>query len=162
MGNFRMKKLIMAVALLLTISSSYAERYEKADSDPNESKDYQCQALAYGKIVPRMKVIKAVNMLAAEEQERDRFKRKGIILSFVKCKGINFRRVAYAGLYEKADPNESKDYQCEAYVNGKEVQWMKAIKAVNMLAAEEQDRDRLKREGIIIDSIKCRRINLLR
>jgi hypothetical protein len=39
---------------------------------------------------------------------------------------------------------------------------MKAIKAVNMLAAEEQDRDRLKREGIIIDSIKCRRINMLR
>jgi hypothetical protein len=41
-----MKKLIMAVALLLTISSSYAERYEKAD--PNESKDYQCEAYVNG------------------------------------------------------------------------------------------------------------------
>jgi hypothetical protein len=97
-----MKKLIMVMALLLTISLSYAKRYKKADSksygkqyekaDSNELKDYDCQASVYGKIVPRLKAIKAVNMLAAKEQERDRIRKKGIILKFVRCSRITLLR----------------------------------------------------------------------
>jgi hypothetical protein len=81
MGNFIMKKLIMAVALLLTSSLSYAEPY-------THEQPYKCTAYVNGEAVHSgaMRAVMAFKSIVAEEKEVDRLKRQGLIVDYVKCK----------------------------------------------------------------------------
>jgi hypothetical protein len=78
-----MKKLIMAVALLLTSSLSYSYAYP-------DVRMYECTAYVNGKVVgklPRMvNEPKGVAAEGAEKHELDRLKREGIVVDRVKCK----------------------------------------------------------------------------